>query len=425
MHKIMLAVQGLDSAKSEMRAKPQNLRRSPPITLNASQKSRNLQKKGIKALVSKAKFADVAVTNNSKQEMMKPENLTSPARNRVAARYGRWLARTRIYSAFRIYPGRLANHGLIAAVVLILGSISPGPVLGNEPITPLPLSIDVDKAKARLGKTLFFDKRLSADNSISCASCHELTAAWGTDLRPVSAGLNGQLGSRNAPTVYNSVFNFTQFWDGRAESLADQARGPVVNPIEMGMPSWDAAIKKIEKDATYQRAFKSLYAAGMTADTIVDAIAEYEKTLITPNAPFDQYLRGKTDAIDETQKRGYKLFKSYGCISCHQGQNVGGNMFQKFGVLKDIALQSGSLSNDLGRYNLTKNEWDKRVFKVPSLRLAIMTPPYFHDGSVATIDEAVAVMIQFQLGRDVPEKDKQAIVAFLTSLVGELPKGVN
>lgn len=350
-----------------------------------------------------------------------PTNLDT---DRISTRYSQWFACVWNPGTSRLTPRRSVNRGRIAAVIFILGSISSGLALGGEPITPLPLSVEVDPAKAQLGKTLFFDKRLSADDSISCASCHELSAAWGTDLRPVSAGVKGQLGSRNSPTVFNSVFNFTQFWDGRAESLADQARGPVVNPVEMGMASWDDAVKKLAGDAAYQQAFKSLYAAGMTADTIVDAIAEYEKTLITPNAPFDQYLRGKTDAINETQKRGYKLFKAYGCIACHQGQNVGGNMFQKFGVLKDISLLSGTLSNDLGRFILTRNEWDKRVFKVPSLRLAIMTPPYFHDGSVATIDEAVGVMIQFQLGRDVPDADKQAIIAFLTSLVGELPKGV-
>lgn len=323
-----------------------------------------------------------------------------------------------------LFDLRIAGRLRLASMLLLVVVVSPSASLAGEPISPLPLKVDVNQAKARLGKMLFQDKRLSADNSISCASCHELSASWGTDLHPVSTGINGQLGTRNSPTVYNSVFNFTQFWDGRAESLADQARGPVTNPIEMGMSSWEEAVKKLQSDSKYKQAFKSVYGGEMTPDRIVDAIAEFEKTLITPNAPFDRYLRGETDAIDETQKRGYELFKAYGCVSCHQGQNVGGNMFQKFGVLHDISLQEGSLANDLGRYNLTNNEWDKRVFKVPSLRLAMMTPPYFHDGSVATIEEAVGIMIQFQLGREVPKADKDAIIAFLGSLVGELPKGV-
>lgn len=302
--------------------------------------------------------------------------------------------------------------------------ITSNSVYCGEPITPLPLTVKVNDAKAKLGKTLFFDKRLSIDNSISCASCHELSNSYGTDLRPVSVGVKGQTGSRNSPTVFNSVFNFTQFWDGRAESLADQAKSPPVNPVEMGMTSWDELVNKLKSDTGYITAFKSVYGAEMTADRITDAIAEFQKTLITPNSPFDQFLRGNKKAISDVQKRGYQLFKSYGCVSCHQGKNVGGNMFQKFGVLKDIVLQNGTLAKDLGRYNLTRNEWDKRVFKVPSLRLAINTPPYFHDGSIATIEEAVGVMIKFQLGRDVPEADKQAIIAFLGSLVGEIPEGV-
>ncbi|WP_426415276.1 cytochrome-c peroxidase [Aestuariirhabdus sp. LZHN29] len=303
-------------------------------------------------------------------------------------------------------------------------SLASGYASSAEPITPLPLKVEVDVAKAELGKLLFFDRRLSSDNTLSCASCHDLKTGYGTDLAPVSTGVKGQKGERNSPTVLNSGFNFTQFWDGRAADLVEQARGPVTNPIEMGMASWDEAVVKLAGDGEYTAAFNAIYGSDITADGIVEAIAEFEKTLITPNAPFDKFLRGDQNAISEQQKRGYQLFQSYGCIACHQGQNVGGNMFQKFGVLKDIVMQEGTLAEDLGRYNVTRNEWDKRVFKVPSLRLAVKTPPYFHDGSVPTIDEAVDIMIQFQLGRDVPAADKQAIIAFLASLVGELPEGV-
>ena len=320
-----------------------------------------------------------------------------------------------------VHPARWIARSIVLLIngLAICASV---PLYGAEPITPLPLSVSVNVEKAALGRVLFFDKRLSADNSISCASCHELSTSYGTDLRPGSVGIRGQIGGRNAPTVYNAVFNFAQFWDGRAENLASQALGPVTNPIEMGMSSWADVVNKLKDDASYKKSFISVYGAGMTPATVADAIAEFEKTLITANSPFDQYLRGDANAISEVQKRGYQLFKSYGCVACHQGQNVGGNMYQKFGVLKDIVLQDGSLSKDLGRYNVTKNEWDKRVFKVPSLRLAVKTPPYFHDGSVATIDEAVGVMIKFQLGRDVPGADKAAIIEFLGSLVGELPK---
>lgn len=294
----------------------------------------------------------------------------------------------------------------------------------DEPIQPLPETVDVNPAKVAIGKKLFFDTRLSADGSTSCASCHDIDQ-WGAESRSVSEGIKRQLGSRNSPTVFNSAFNFKQFWDGRADDLSHQAEAPVVNPIEMGMASWDDVVTSLKEDAYYTGVFQSVYGQEISKGVIVDAIAEYEKTLITVNAPFDRFLRGDASAITEQQIKGYQLFKSYGCVSCHQGVNVGGNMFQKFGVLEDISMQKGSLSEDLGRYMVTRNEWDKRVFKVPSLRLATKTAPYFHNGSVETIRDAVDIMIKYQLGRGVPEHDIDSIIAFLESLVGEKPKGAN
>lgn len=294
----------------------------------------------------------------------------------------------------------------------------------NEPIAPIPDKIDHNIAQAEFGKKLFFDTRLSADNSISCASCHNITTGFGAEKSAVSTGIKKQTGSRNSPTIFNSALNFTQFWDGRATTLQHQASSPVTNPVEMGMASWEQAIANIENDQEYKQLAKSLYNSELTEELVTHALAEFEKTLITPNAPFDSYLKGDENAINGEQKKGYLLFKAYGCASCHQGANVGGNMFQKIGVLKDITMQGGTLANDLGRFNITSNQWDKRVFKVPSLRLAVKTAPYFHDGSVATIEEAVDIMINFQLGRKVPKSDRQAIIAFLNSLVGELPRGV-
>lgn len=293
-----------------------------------------------------------------------------------------------------------------------------------SPIEPLPLSVEVDTAKVEIGKKLFFDTRLSVDNTISCASCHDISA-WGAESKTVSEGIKNRLGDRNSPTVFNSAFNFKQFWDGRADNLSHQAKAPVTNPVEMGMRSWSDVINALEDDRYYKNAFMLVYGEGVSEDGIVDAIAEYEKTLITVNAPFDQFLRGESSAISQEQIKGFQLFKSYGCAACHQGKNVGGNMFQKFGVLKDINFQDGSLSEDLGRYKVTGNEWDKRVFKVPSLRLVTKTPPYFHNGSIATIEEAVDIMIRYQLGRSVPNADRDAIITFLESLVGEKPIGVN
>ena len=306
-------------------------------------------------------------------------------------------------------------------LLLCLVSLQVTNLFAAEPIEPLPI-VEFDAAKAAIGKKLFFDKRLSSDDSISCESCHDISA-WGAESRSVSEGVKKQLGDRNSPTVFNSALNFKQFWDGRADDLSHQAEGPVVNPVEMGMASWDEVITKLNYDSYYVTEFPKVYGTKMSQETIVDAIAEYEKTLITYNAPFDRFLRGEGATLSDAQIKGYQLFKSYGCVACHQGANVGGNMFQKFGVLEDINLQEGNLSNDLGRYTVTKNEWDKRVFKVPSLRLAVKTPPYFHNGSVATIEEAVDIMIRYQLGRSVPTQDRDAIIAFLESLVGEKPEG--
>lgn len=292
-----------------------------------------------------------------------------------------------------------------------------------NPIEPLPLSVEVDIQKARIGKKLFFDTRLSADNTISCASCHDISA-WGAEDRDVSKGIKERLGERNSPTVFNSVFNFKQFWDGRADTLSHQANDPVTNPVEMGMASWNEVVNALKEDSYYKVAFERVFGGEVSQEGITEAIAEYEKTLITVNSPFDQFLRGNSSALTANQIKGYQLFKSYGCAACHQGANVGGNMFQKFGVLKDINFQNGNLSDDLGRYKVTGNEWDKRLFKVPSLRLATKTAPYFHNGSIETIEEAVDIMIQYQLGRRVPTEDRDAIIDFLDSLVGEMPRGV-
>ena len=310
------------------------------------------------------------------------------------------------------------------ATALMLGCLQPA-AFASDAIEPIPQSLNADPDMAALGAKLFFDTRLSRDGSISCASCHELTTKFGTDLTPVSIGVGGQRGNRNSPTVFNAALNFTQFWDGRAEDLAAQAIEPVINPVEMGMRSWDDVEDRLDGDSEYQSLSQSIFGGKLNARNIQLAIAEYQKTLLTPNSPMDRYLNGDRTALSEQELRGYQLFQSYGCVSCHQGRNVGGNLFQKFGVLKDINLSRSSLNQDLGRYEVTGNEWDKRVFKVPSLRLAARTPPYFHDGSIATLEEAVNIMIEFQLGRTVPEADQQAIIAFLNALVGEIPEGVH
>ena len=291
-------------------------------------------------------------------------------------------------------------------------------VYASEPIKPIPEVIEFDIAKAELGEKLFHDPILSKDSSISCASCHDLQKG-GDDGKKVSIGIDQKPGVVNAPTVFNSGFNFNQFWDGRAKNLESQVDGPIQAEHEMAA-MWPKVVSRLYQQEGYASAFKKVYPDGINRANIKDAIAEFERTLITPNSPFDKWLEGDDKAISEQQKRGYQLFKDYGCTSCHQGVNVGGNMFQVFGVLNSYFLERGNITDaDLGRYNVTGNELDRHAFKVPSLRMAAHTAPYLHDGSAKTLREAVDIMFKFQLGREAPDQDKDDIVAFIESLAGE------
>lgn len=292
-------------------------------------------------------------------------------------------------------------------------------------ITPLQKPSGLDDGKVKLGKQLFHDVRLSANNSISCAHCHALDAG-GVDNLKRSFGVNGAEGVINSPTVYNSGLNLAQFWNGRSPTLEDQVSGPTHNPVEMAS-DWDEILGKLGKDPAYVKAFASLYGKnGMTAENVSHAIAEFERSLVTVNSPFDRYLQGDTDALNENAKQGFELFRSYGCISCHQGANVGGNMFQVLGVFGDYFKDRGNPTDaDLGRFAVTGRSTDERKFKVPSLRLVSLTAPYFHDGSAKTLPEAIHVMVKYQLGRQIPEKDVQLIIAFLKSLVGDLEEAGN
>ena len=282
-----------------------------------------------------------------------------------------------------------------------------------ELITPIPQTIAYDKRKAELGKKLFFDPILSKDGTIACATCHVLSEG-GDDNSAYSLGIDGQKGCRNSPTVFNAVFNYAQFWDGRAKDLKAQAVGPIENPVEMGN-TFENLIKVLNK-SPYKKEFKKIYKEGITKESITDAIAEFEKALITPNSAFDRYLRGEKDAISEKQKQGYELFKSKGCISCHNGVNIGGNLSNRFGIFDDTH------SKDLGRYDVTKKEKDRYFFKVPSLRNIALTSPYFHDGRVESLSAAVDLMAKAQLGKKLKGSEIEKIVLFLQSLTGETPE---
>lgn len=284
----------------------------------------------------------------------------------------------------------------------------------TSPLLPLPPAPEIDAAQVALGKRLFFDERLSRDDSISCASCHVI-AKGGVDGLPVAIGIDGQKGPINTPTVLNAALNFAQFWDGRAATLEEQAAGPVHNPIEMGS-NWPEVIAKLKADAEYPRLFAAAYPGrGITGETITAAIAAYERTLITPSR-FDAWLKGDQTALTEREQRGYRLFLDVGCASCHQGANIGGNMYQRFGILEDYFAGRTVTPADLGRYNVTRRDEDRHVFKVPSLRNVALTAPYFHDASAATLEEAIRIMARVQLGRTLPDDDVTAIAAFLHSL---------
>lgn len=303
-------------------------------------------------------------------------------------------------------------------IVFVVSFFIVTPVLASEPIHPIPESAEFDSRKADLGEKLFHDVRLSKDNSISCASCHDLSNG-GDDGRRISLGVGNKSGLVNAPTVFNVRFNFKQFWDGRAETLEDQIDGPIQTDFEMASV-WPEVVAKLYKDSQYPALFEAIYPNGITRANIKNAIAEFQRSLITPNSRFDQWLNGDQEAINEQEKRGYQLFKSYGCISCHQGMNVGGNMFQVFGVLNDYFRKRGNITEaDLGRFKITGNEEDRHAFKVPSLRMAAHTAPYLHDGSAKTLRDAVDAMFEFQLGREAPDEDKDAIVSFIKTLAGE------
>lgn len=287
-----------------------------------------------------------------------------------------------------------------------------------EPIQPLkPVKIE-NPVKVKLGDMLYHDKKLSPDHSVSCASCHDLKKG-GTDQLPVSIGIRNQKGPINSPTVFNSRYNIKQFWDGRAKDLKEQAAGPVTNPKEMGS-NWPYVIKTLKSEPNYVALFNKVYDGKIDKDSITDAIAQFEMTLITPSR-FDDYLLGDVNAITAQEKQGYQTFKAVGCTACHNGINIGGGMFMKLGLVGDYFKERGSpiTEADLGRYNVTKSAADKHVFKVPTLRNVELTPPYFHDGNVKTLDEAVIKMAKLQLGRNLSKTEVSDIVAFLKSLTGK------
>ena len=281
-------------------------------------------------------------------------------------------------------------------------------------IVPIPKNAPFNKEKAKIGELLFFDTSLSKDNTISCASCHNPSEGW-ADRRKVSIGVYGRKGDIQSPTVLNARFNFRQMWNGRFANLKEQINGPIHNPVEMNMSNL-LVEKRLNASKMYKKLFKKVYHTNyITYDMMADAIAEFEKALYTPNSKFDLYLKGKAKLNNEESK-GYFLFKSYGCVICHNGVNIGGNSFQKMGVIHHLKDCIGD------RYEITKNPEDKCVYKVPTLRNIELTAPYFHNASAKTLFEAVKKMGYYNLGFEIPDNDTKAIVAFLKTLTGKKPQ---
>ena len=289
-----------------------------------------------------------------------------------------------------------------------------------EPVRPIDASLDTDPAKVALGFSLFHDTRLSVDNTVSCATCHALETA-GVDNKQYSEGVDAQVGGVNAPTVYNAVYNFVQFWDGRAKTLADQAAGPPLNPIEMASTSFDEIIAKLAKDKKFASDFKKVYPDGLTEANITDAIEEFERTLITPDSRFDKWLRGDDSALTAEELSGYQLFKEYDCATCHVGPNLGGLSYELMGLRKHYFEDRGLelTEEDNGRFKETQLERDRHRFKVPGLRNVEHTWPYYHDGTRLTLEDAVRDMGTYQSGVEMAQNEVDQVTAFLKTLTGE------
>jgi cytochrome c peroxidase len=289
--------------------------------------------------------------------------------------------------------------------------------MAQEPITPIKPVQKINLAQVELGKKLYFDPRLSKSGFISCNSCHNLSMG-GTDNLKTSIGHNWQRGPINAPTVLNSSLNLAQFWDGRAADLKEQAGGPIANPGEMAF-THTLAIDVLNSIPEYVTEFKQVFGTDkIDIDKVTLAIAEFEKTLVTPNSRFDQWLLGAKDAITEKELAGYKLFKNSGCVACHNGEAVGGNSFQKMGVIEPYQAKSPAE----GLSAVTGKDADRFKFKVPTLRNVELTYPYFHDGEAETLAEAVDIMGRLQLGKKFSDKENEQIVAFLKTLTGDQPQ---
>lgn len=317
----------------------------------------------------------------------------------------------------RMFPEGTAS---VVALMVALGMacVSGSSVAAGSavPFKPLPLQIHLDQRKVKLGERLFGDVNLSSERSLACASCHQIEKG-GMDNLPLSAGRNGELRDRNTPTIFNVAFNYRMHWDGATSTLEEGARKAIT--VGQGM-TWPVLLERLNADQGYRRAFRDIYGDQPSEFSVIDALVQYEKSLTTPNSRFDRYLRGDESVLSKDELAGYRLFRSYGCAGCHQGVNIGGNVFQKFRVFSEVEWPNGRTGKvDPGRYAVTGRDRDREVFRVPSLRNIALTAPYLHDGSIETLEDTIRFMARGQLGRELTDQDTQLIVKFLGTLTGE------
>ena len=305
----------------------------------------------------------------------------------------------------------------------LVGLVLSGAALAGEPqaeahVEALPPAPAYDPARVALGKRLFHDPLLSQDRSISCASCHPIDRG-GADQRQLSPGVGGKLTGTNTPTIFNVGLNFRQFWGGLVETVEEVSDRVI--PGTMQLP-WDTLLERLRAEPGYVRAFAGLY-GGVSRDAVNSALAEYQRAAVPRDAPFDRWLKGDAQALPPLAQAGWRLFRDYGCVSCHQGRGIGGNMFQRFGVMRDYFKQRGNVAKpDWGHFNATGLEKDRFLFKVPSLRNVARTAPYFHDGTALTLDMAIETMGEYQLGRPLTGVEVKSLAAFLESLTGQVPE---
>jgi cytochrome c peroxidase len=327
------------------------------------------------------------------------------------------------FSVGRVFGFR-NEHKLFGAALALVCVVLPSAAQADL-FEPLKLPTGLDAKKVELGKRLFSETKLSKDGTLSCASCHDFTKG-GADARAFSVGVGGTLGDMNSPTVFNAANNFKQFWDGRADDLIAQADGPVSNPAEMAA-DWPGVIARLQTEPSYVSSFKASYKDGITSLNIRDAIATFEQTLITTGSKFDRYLGGDKKALNALELAGFETFQKLQCDKCHNGPNMGGATFERFGVIGKPAFLKNAgetKKRDMGRFNITKSRADLHRFKVPSLRNITQTAPYFHNASAATLEEAVQIMAEVQLGVKTNAEQTAQLVAFLGTLTGDLPATV-